>query len=312
MLKTVVLILGPTGVGKTELALRLAERLQCPIISCDSRQIYRELPIGTAAPTPEQLARVRHYMVGTHSLDQDYSAGRFERDALALLDRLFLAHDAVVMTGGSMLYIDALCRGLDEMPRVPESVRNRLLELKQRLSRDEWLAWLQARVQCLDPAYWQQVDRHNPARLAHCVEICMATGATYTALRKQAPATRPFRIIKIGLNRPRAELYERINRRVEQMMAQGLEQEARQVYPYRDRNSLQTVGYRELFAYMDGEYDLDRAIQLIKQNTRHYAKRQMTWFNRDTHIHWLNAGDDYETNCTIITDLLRHDGVQET
>ncbi|MBR6018350.1 MAG: tRNA (adenosine(37)-N6)-dimethylallyltransferase MiaA [Paludibacteraceae bacterium] len=306
-MRTLLLILGPTGVGKTELSLRVAERLGCPIISCDSRQIYRELPIGTAAPTPEEQARVRHYMVGTHSLQEDYSAGMFERDALRLLDELFRTHDTVVMTGGSMLYIDALCRGLDEIPQVPAAIRERV----RNAYREHGLAWLQAEVQRLDPEYWTIVDQRNPARLTHCVELCLTTGGTYTSLRKQATQARPFRILKIGLNRPRAELYERINRRVEQMMAQGLEEEARQVYAYRERNSLQTVGYRELFAYMDGAYDLSRAVELIQQNTRHYAKRQMTWFNRDTEIHWLNAGDDYETNCTIIADLLRHGGVQE-
>lgn len=306
-MKTLLIITGPTGVGKTELSLRVAERLGCPIVSCDSRQIYRELPIGTAAPTAAEQARVRHYMVGTHSLQEDYNAGMFERDALRLLDDLFREHEVVVMTGGSMLYIDAVCRGLDEIPAVPQDVRERV-----RINyKEHGLGWLQAEVERLDPEYWQIVDRQNPARLMHCVELCLLTGGTYTALRRRQQHERPFRILKIGLNRPRPELYDRINRRVDQMMQDGLEVEARSVYAERERNSLQTVGYRELFAYMDGEYDLERAVELIKQNTRHYAKRQMTWFNRDTEICWLDAGADYETNCTTIIDLLRHDGVQE-
>lgn len=305
--KTLVLILGPTGVGKTELSLRVAERYGCPIVSCDSRQIYRELPIGTAAPTAEEQARVRHYMVGTHSLTENYSAGMFERDALQLLDGLFREHDVVVMTGGSMLYIDALCKGLDEIPQVPLSVRERV----RREYEAHGIEWLQAEVARLDPEYWDIVDRQNPARLTHCVELCLATGGTYTALRQGRQTERPFRILKIGLDRPREELYDRINRRVLQMMDAGLEEEARRVYPMREQNSLQTVGYRELFACFDGQYDRQRAVELIQQNTRHYAKRQMTWFRRDKDIHWLNAGTNYETNCNHIDDLLRADSVQE-
>lgn len=305
-MRTLLLIIGPTGVGKTELSLRMAERLECPIVSCDSRQIYREIPIGTAAPSEEEQNRVRHYMVGTHSLSEDYSAGMFERDALRLLDELFREHEVVVMTGGSMLYIDAVCKGLDDIPAVPVSIRERV--------RSEYKAhgieWLQAEVQRLDPEYWNIVDRCNPARLTHCVELCLATGGTYSSLRKGETPQRPFRILKIGLNRPRTELYARINQRVEQMISQGLEEEARSVYPYRSNNSLQTVGYREMFAYLDGEYDRERAIELIKQDTRHYAKRQLTWFRKDTDIHWLDAGKDYETNCNNIIDLLRPDGMQ--
>lgn len=232
--------MGPTGVGKTELSLRVAERLECPIISCDSRQIYRELPIGTAAPTADEQARVRHYMVGTHSLTEDYNAGMFERDALALLDELFREHEVVVMTGGSMLYIDALCRGLDDIPAVPADIRERV----RREYEAHGIEWLQTQVQQLDPDYWTIVDQQNPARLTHCVELSLMTGRPYSELRTGEKKERPFRILKIGLNRPREELYLRINRRVEQMMLDGLEEEARSVVAYRDRNSLQTVGYR--------------------------------------------------------------------
>lgn len=300
-IKTLVLILGPTGVGKTELSLRVAEHFDCPIVNCDSRQIFRGIPIGTAAPTEEEQARVKHYMVATRDLEEDYNAGQYERDALALLEELFKSHDVVVMTGGSMLYADAVCKGLDDLPNVPTAIRQEV----QRTYEEKGLEWLQKEVQRLDLDYWQIVDQQNPARLMHCLELCLTTGQAYSTLRTNIRKERPFRIVKIGLERPREELYERINRRVEQMMAEGLEQEARAVYPKRSLNSLQTVGYRELFACFDGEYDLQRAIGLIQQNTRHYAKRQMTWFRRDNEIHWLNANDDYEKNIHIIDTLLR-------
>lgn len=301
MQKTLVLIIGPTGVGKTELSLRIAEQYGSPIISCDSRQIFREIPIGTAAPTRDEQARVKHYFVGTRSITEDYNAGQYERDAMQLLDELFQTHDVLVMTGGSMLYADAVCYGLDDLPTVPESIRQQV-RLRE-------LAWLQAEVQRLDPDYWEEVDRSNPARLAHCVELCLTTGQPYSSLRTKTRKQRPFRIIKIGLERPREELYERIDRRVEQMIADGLTEEAKSVYAQRELNSLQTVGYRELFACFDGEYDLNRAIELIQQNSRHYAKRQMTWFRRDKEIVWLNAKDDYEKNRNTIDALLNAPGV---
>ena len=316
-IKTLVLILGPTGVGKTELSLRVAEHFGCPIVSCDSRQIYREIPIGTAAPTPDEQARVKHYFVGTKPLEEDYNAGQFERDALELLKQLFADHEVVVMTGGSMLYADALCHGLDDLPNVPAEIRKQVTDTY----REKGLEWLQQEVQRLDPDYWETVDRQNPARLAHCVEISLATGKPYSSLLSKRPTNncqlsivncqlpRPFRIVKIGLQRPREELYERINRRVEQMMADGLMEEARKVFPKRALNSLRTVGYKELFAYLSGEYDLPRAVELIQQNTRHYAKRQMTWFRRDKDIHWLNADEAYETNIHLIDNLLRDSGV---
>lgn len=295
-MKTLLLIVGPTGVGKTELSLRVAERFGCPIISCDSRQIYRDIPIGTAAPTAEEQARVKHYFVATHALEDNYNAGQYERDALALLDELFATHDVVVMTGGSMLYADAVCKGLDDLPAVPEEIRKEIATKS--------LEELQHEVQRLDPDYWQEVDQQNPARLAHCIEICITTGKPYSTLRTQTIKERPFRIIKIGLTRPRALLYARIDERVKQMIANGMVEEARRVYPQRALNSLQTVGYKELFAYFDGDYDLHRAIELIQQNTRHYAKRQMTWFRRDKEIHWLNADEAIETNIENIEKLL--------
>ena len=315
MHKTLVLILGPTGVGKTELSLRVAEHFGSPILSCDSRQIYRAIPIGTAAPTAEEQARVKHYFIATHELNEDYNAGQYERDAIALMEELFRAHDILVMTGGSMLYADAVCNGLDDLPAVPDKIRKEVTRLYQ----EKGLVWLQSEVQRLDPAYWNEVDRQNPARLIHCVELCLTTGKPYSSLLSKKPTSnsrqpitnRPFRILKIGLERPREELYDRINRRVEQMIADGLVEEAKAVWPMRHLNSLQTVGYRELFAHFDGEYDLARAIELIQQNSRHYAKRQMTWFRRDNTIHWLNANDTYEKNIHLIDDLLRADGLQE-
>ena len=315
MHKTLVLILGPTGVGKTELSLRVAEHFGSPILSCDSRQIYRAIPIGTAAPTAEEQARVKHYFIATHELNEDYNAGQYERDAIALMEELFRAHDILVMTGGSMLYADAVCNGLDDLPAVPDEIRKEVTRLYQ----EKGLVWLQSEVQRLDPAYWNEVDRQNPARLIHCVELCLTTGKPYSSLLSKKPTSnsrqlvtnRPFRILKIGLERPREELYDRINRRVEQMIADGLVEEAKAVWPMRHLNSLQTVGYRELFAHFDGEYDLARAIELIQQNSRHYAKRQMTWFRRDNTIHWLNANDTYEKNIHLIDDLLRADGLQE-
>ena len=315
MHKTLVLILGPTGVGKTELSLRVAEHFGSPILSCDSRQIYRAIPIGTAAPAAEEQARVKHYFIATHELNEDYNAGQYERDAIALMEELFRAHDILVMTGGSMLYADAVCNGLDDLPAVPDEIRKEVTRLYQ----EKGLVWLQSEVQRLDPAYWNEVDRQNPARLIHCVELCLTTGKPYSSLLSKKPTSnsrqpvtnRPFRILKIGLERPREELYDRINRRVEQMIADGLVEEAKAVWPMRHLNSLQTVGYKELFAHFDGEYDLARAIELIQQNSRHYAKRQMTWFRRDKTIHWLNANEDYEKNIHLIDDLLRADGLQE-
>lgn len=291
-MSTLLVIVGPTGVGKTEFVLRLAERIGCPIVNADSRQIYKEIPIGTAAPTAAEQARVPHYFVGTRSVMEDYSAGQFERDCLALLDELRERPDATepfaILTGGSMMYIDAVCKGLDDMPSVSAEVRAEV----QQAYRKGGLAWLQAEVARIDPHYWAIVDQQNPQRLMHCVEVTRAAGKPYSLFRQKdqtgTNAERPFEIEKIGLERPREELYERINRRVDAMIAAGLEEEARRVYPLREHNSLQTVGYRELFDYFDGKISREEAIRLIKQNSRHYAKRQMTWFRADKTIRWIN------------------------
>ncbi len=318
---TLLVLTGPTGVGKTELGLRLAEYLHTPVINADSRQIYREIPIGTAAPTAEEQQRVRHYFVGTHSLTEDYNAGQYERDVLDLTGELFRTHRTLLLTGGSMLYIDAVCKGLDDIPAAPPALRKAIAEDY----RTRGLGWLQDEVRQADPDYWAEVDRQNPQRLLHCLEVCRTTGGTFSSYRRQAQAERPFRIIKIGLTRERASLYGRINRRVEQMMEAGLEEEARRVYPLRRHNSLQTVGYRELFAYFDGTCSREEAVALIQQNSRHYAKRQLTWYRRDGDMHWFpldEAGttdghtenkqdtQTYETQIHTIIDWLRPYGVQ--
>lgn len=298
-----MVIVGPTGVGKTELALHVAERFGCPIVNADSRQIYREIPIGTAAPTAEEQARAKHYFVGTHSLTEDYNAGQYERDAVALLSELFLSHEVVVLTGGSMMYIDAVVRGLDDMPEVPQTLREEIRRQYEQKS----ITWLQTEVERLDPQYWAEVDKQNPQRLMHCLEICRATGRTFTEFRQGQKRERPWRTIKIGLRRDRQELYDRINRRVTQMMDAGLLQEATRVLPWRTHNSLQTVGYKELFDYMDGRSSLEEAVDMIRQNSRHYAKRQMTWWNRDKEIHWFEANMPTENILTEIDKLLQNE-----
>ena len=281
---TLVVILGPTGVGKTELSLQLAEEYGCPIVSADSRQIYRDLPIGTAAPTQEEQARVKHYFVGCKQLTETYSAGQYARDCTALLQQLFQIHERVVMVGGSMMYIDAVCKGLDDIPKVPEALRNEVRE--QYASRG--LTWLQEQVAQLDPIYWAEVDRQNPQRLMHCIEICQATGKPYSSFRKSTTLTaeeRGFDVEYRMVERPREELYERINVRVHKMIEAGLLEEVRNAFKKMGvldggelPNSLNTVGYKEFLPYFKGEYSLERAIELIQQNSRHYAKRQMTWW----------------------------------
>lgn len=283
-MKTLLVIVGPTGVGKTELSIGLAREFGSPILNADSRQIYREIPIGTAAPTAEEQALVKHYFVGTHSLSEDYNAGQYERDALALLDELFRTHDTVVMSGGSMMYISAVCKGLDEMPEVPAAVR----EKWQQAYRDNGIEWLAEQVRQADPVYYEEVDRQNPQRLIHALEITEAGGRPFSTFRTHGKKERPFRIVKIGLTRPREELYERINRRVDEMIRMGLRSEAEATLPFRSNNSLQTVGYKEMFNLIDGIWTEEEAIRMIKQNSRHYAKRQLTWYRADESVRWID------------------------
>ena len=282
--RTLIVIVGPTGVGKTETCLRLAEHFHIPIINADSRQLFSEIPIGTAAPTQEQMARVKHYLVGTLGLDDYYSASKFEEDVLCLLDQLFAASPMALLAGGSMMYIDAVCNGIDDIPTIDEHTRS---NMKRRLA-EEGLPALVDELKQLDPDHWAIVDKHNPRRVVHALEICHMTGKTYTSFRKSQKKERPFNIVKIGLNRPREELYERINRRVNQMMADGLLEEARSVYPKRHLNALNTVGYKELFNYIDGIWTLDEAVERIKGNTRRYCRKQLTWLKRDADIRWFH------------------------
>ena len=284
MKKTLIVITGPTAVGKTALCLEIAKHFDIPIINADSRQIYRELRIGTAQPTKEQMQEVKHYFVGTLGLDDYYSASLFEQQVLECLEQQFLTNDYALLSGGSMMYIDAVCDGIDDIPTIDDETR---ALMKQRLA-DEGLEALVEELKRLDPEYYEIVDRQNPRRVVHALEICTMTGKTYTSFRKREKRQRPFQIIKIGLNRPREELYDRINQRVDQMMADGLLEEAKSLYPLRHLNALNTVGYKELFDYLEGRWPLEEAVERIKGNTRRYARKQLTWYKKDERMKWFH------------------------
>lgn len=290
-------LLGPTGVGKTKVAIKVARHLGVPVINADSRQIFAEIPIGTAAPTKQEQSEVKHYFVGSHHLDDYYSAASYEDDVMSLLPQLFADHalyggtrlsiPRALLSGGSMMYIDAVCKGIDNIPTVDDDTRT---EMKRRLA-EEGLPALVDELKGLDPEYWEIVDRNNPRRVVHALEICHMTGRTYTSFRTNSAKQRPFRIVKIGLNRPREEMYDRINKRVLQMVDEGLIDEALRVYPKRDLNALNTVGFKEMFDYLDGLITLDEAIRQIQSNTRRYMRKQITWFKKDETVRWFNPNE---------------------
>ncbi|MFC6998148.1 tRNA (adenosine(37)-N6)-dimethylallyltransferase MiaA [Rufibacter roseus] len=289
--KVLIVVVGPTAVGKTDFCVELAKYFNTEIISMDSRQFFKELSIGTAKPSPEEQGGVIHHFIDSHSITENYNAGAFEQDALQLLQQLFRQHKVVVATGGSGLYVRALCEGLDEMPEVQPEIRE---ELMQRLS-TKGLPSLVEQLSALDPEYAQQVDVQNPQRVIRALEVCLSSGRSYSSFRKQNSSnSRDFQIIKIGLNRDRAELYHRIDLRMDQMLAQGLLEEVKEVYAYKQHQALQTVGYTELFDYLDGVYDFEEASRLLKRNSRRYAKRQLTWFNRDPEIKWFHPSQFQE------------------
>ena len=297
MTPTLIVILGPTAVGKTELTLSLAEHYACPILNCDSRQIYRNMRIGTAAPTQEQLDRVRHYFVGQLNLDEYYSAAKYEQEVLQLTSELFKTHNTLILSGGSMMYIDAVCNGIDDIPTVDEEVRATLAKRLQ----EEGLEKLLAELRLADPEHYDFVDHKNAKRVVHALEVCYTTGKPYSSfltrktLRCGASTTqtadRPFRTLKIGLERPREELFARINSRVDDMINSGLLHEAMTLLPHRHENALNTVGYKEMFNVLDGTWELPMAIERLKKNTRVYAKKQMTWFKHDTGVTWFHPND---------------------
>lgn len=288
--KTLIVLIGPTGVGKTDLSIKIAKKYGSPIISADSRQLYSDLKIGTAAPTEEYLKRVKHYFVGTLKLTDYYSAAQYESEVISLLEELFKTNDTILLTGGSMMYIDAICKGIDDIPTVDNETRKMMMEKYEK----EGLERLCAELKLLDPEYYSIVDLKNPKRVIHALEICYMTGKTYTSFRTGNKKQRPFDIIKIGLCRDREELYDRINKRVDIMINDGLVDEVKSVYQYKNLNSLNTVGYKEIIQYLEGNCTLEFAIEKIKQNSRIYSRKQMTWFKRDNEIKWFHPDREDE------------------
>lgn len=283
-MKTLFVIVGPTGVGKTSLCLKVAEHLNTVIINADSRQVFKEIPVGTAAPTKDERKSIRHFFVGNLHINEYYNASKYEQDVLKLLNILFKYKDNVIMSGGSMMYVDAVCKGIDDIPSVDDNIRKTLQERFDK----EGLSGISKELSLLDPDYYAIVDKNNHKRIIHALEICLSTGKPYSSFRKNTTKERPFRIIKIGLNMDRQRLYERIDLRVEQMIHDGLIQEALNVYEYKDLNALNTVGYKETFEYLDGLCTLENAIFRIKSNTHKYCRKQLTWFRRDPNIHWFS------------------------
>lgn len=297
---TLIVVLGPTGVGKTVLSIHLANRFGSPIVSCDSRQFYREMNIGTAKPTSEELTLAQHHFVGHISVTDRYSCGMFELDALRKFEEIFSANQIALMVGGSMLYIDAVCKGIDDFPTPDPTLRKELHDLLE----NEGIEGLRAQLKLLDPDYYNKVDLKNPQRILKGVEVSLQTGKPYSSFRMQQAKQRNFEIVIIGLNRPREELYERINHRVDEMVAKGLVEEVRSLLPYRNLVALKTVGYTEIFEFLDGKITLEKAIELIKRNSRHYAKRQITWWQRDASINWFHPDNVKEVEQFIEEQIL--------
>jgi tRNA dimethylallyltransferase len=281
--KTLIVIAGPTASGKTALSVAIAKELGCPVISADSRQFFREMNIGTAKPSPEEMQEVPHYLVGSHSITEEYNAGKYEAEAIPLIEELFKEHDVLLLTGGSGLYINAVCNGFDELPEGNPEIRKQIAAVME----SNGIEGLQILLKELDPEYYATADLQNPQRLSRALETCLSTGKPYSTLRKGQRKKRNFEIVKIGLNMDREVLYQRINRRVDEMMKAGLLEEVKALYPQRHLNALKTVGYSELFDFLDGKTSLEAAVELIKQNTRNFAKRQLTWFRRDEGIKWF-------------------------
>ncbi|MDY5193830.1 MAG: tRNA (adenosine(37)-N6)-dimethylallyltransferase MiaA [Candidatus Aphodosoma sp.] len=280
-------VLGPTGVGKTDISIEIAQRLSCSIISSDSRQIYKEMSIGTAKPSEEELQKVKHYFISTQSITEHYSSGQYELDAIPIIESEIERNGNALLVGGSMLYIDAVCKGIDDIPNIEPNVREEVSELYERVGLDG----IRNQLKLLDPVHYREVDPMNAKRIKHALEVCLQTGKPFSNLRTGIAKKRNFNIVKIGLRREREELYEMINRRVLKMVEAGLIEEARNLYAYRNLNSLNTVGYKELFKYFENEWTLDYAINMIQQNTRRYAKKQMSWFNKDREIEWFHPED---------------------
>lgn len=295
MAKYLVVILGPTGVGKTDLSISLAQKYNTSIVSSDSRQIYKEMNIGTAVPEQEYLDKVKHYFIGELSIHDYYNSWEYEKQAVAKIEELHKDKDVVLLVGGSMMYIDAVCKGIDDIPTISLELRSEVLGRYE----EEGLEPIKEELKKLDPVFYEEVDLNNAKRVLHALEVCLMSGKPYSSLRTNEGKKRSFEIIKIGLNRDRAELYNRINKRVDIMLNDGLEAEARELYPYKKLNSLNTVGYKELYAYFDGEYDFEEAVRLIKRDSRRYAKRQLSWFNRDEDIMWFNPDDEEKILDTV-------------
>lgn len=300
-MKKLIVILGPTGVGKTDLSIEIANQLQCPIISANSRQIYKGMTIGTDAPTKEQLLKAKHYFVGSLSIEDYFSASQFEDQAMALIVELHKKHNYVVMSGGSMMYIDAVCKGIDYLPTIDQTLRKQLMEQYER----EGIDPIRMQLKMRDPVFYNQVDLKNPKRVMHALEVCIMTGKPYSSFRTDSIKERPFEIVRIGLTRQREQLYARINARVDQMIERGLVEEARSFYPHKHLNSLNTVGYKELFMHFDGDCTLEFAIDKIKQHSRNYARKQLSWFNRSDDIHWIDLSDEKEDVKDIIMTKIR-------